>query len=84
MILAERPEALVIPEEAVMPMGERLLVNLVVDDKVELREVKLGKRFDGKVEVREGLVGGEVLISAGWQKVREGLPVRIKVVEPAP
>src|SRR3990167_3219713 len=81
---AERPEALVIPEEAVMPMGERLLVNLVVDDKVELREVKLGKRFDGKVEVREGLVGGEVLISAGWQKVREGLPVRIKVVEPAP
>ena len=61
MILAERPEALVIPEEAVMPMGERLLVNLVVDDKVELREVKLGKRFDGKVEVRNRMRrGGEV------------------------
>lgn len=84
VILAERPEALVIPEEAVMPVGERLLVNLVVGDKVELREVKLGKRFAGKVEVREGLSGGEVLISAGWQKVREGLQVRTKVVELAP
>jgi membrane fusion protein (multidrug efflux system) len=84
VILAERPTALVIPEEAVMPVGERLLVNLVVDGKVELREVKLGKRMDGKVEVREGLVGDETLISAGWQKVRAGIAVRTKVVEQTP
>jgi membrane fusion protein (multidrug efflux system) len=81
VILAERAEALVIPEEAVMPVGEQLLVNLVVDGKVDLREVKLGKRMDGKVEVREGLVGDETLISAGWQKVRAGMAVRSKVVE---
>jgi membrane fusion protein (multidrug efflux system) len=81
VILAERPEALVIPEEAVMPVGERLLVNLVVDGKVEVREVKLGKRTAGRVEVREGLVGDETLISAGWQKVRAGMAVRTKVVE---
>ncbi len=84
VILAERPAALVIPEEAVMPVGEHLLVNLVLDGKVERREVKLGKRLAGQVEVREGLQGGETLISAGWQKVREGMAVRTKVVEPAP
>lgn len=84
VILAERPNALVIPEEAIMPMGERLLVNLVVTGKVELREVKLGKRQAGKVEIIEGLQGDEVLISAGWQKVRDGMTVRSKVVEPAP
>ncbi|SDH14966.1 membrane fusion protein, multidrug efflux system [Pseudomonas benzenivorans] len=84
VILAERPAALVIPEEAVMPVGERLLVNLVLDGKVERREVKLGKRLAGQVEVREGLQGGETLISAGWQKVREGMAVRTKAVEPAP
>ncbi|WP_411186668.1 efflux RND transporter periplasmic adaptor subunit [Pseudomonas sp.] len=83
VILAERPNALVIPEEAVMPVGERLLVNLVVAGKVELREVKLGKRLDGKVEVVEGLQGDETLISAGWQKVRAGALVRTKVAEPA-
>ncbi|WP_298188256.1 efflux RND transporter periplasmic adaptor subunit [uncultured Pseudomonas sp.] len=84
VILAERPNALVIPEEAIMPMGEQRLVNLVVDGKVALREVVLGKRLDGKVEVVEGLQGDETLISAGWHKVRAGSPVRTKVVEPAP
>ncbi len=65
-----------IPEEAVMPQGDKLLVNLLVDGKVERREVTLGKRFDGLVEVREGLQGDETIISAGWQRVREGLAVR--------
>jgi len=83
VILAERPNALVIPEEAIMPVGDKLLVNLVVEGKVELREVKLGKRLAGKVEVLEGLQGDETLISAGWQKVRAGAPVRTKVVEQA-
>jgi len=84
VILAERPNALVIPEEAIMPVGEQLLVNLVVEGKVELREVKLGKRLAGKVEVLEGLQGDETLISAGWQKVRAGASVRTKVAEQAP
>ncbi|VXB80783.1 Efflux transporter periplasmic adaptor subunit [Pseudomonas sp. 8BK] len=84
VILAERPNALVIPEEAIMPVGDKLLVNLVVAGKVEVRELKLGKRLVGKVEVLEGLQGDETLISAGWQKVRAGAPVRTKVVEQAP
>lgn len=81
VILAERAAALVIPEEAVMPLGERLLVNLVVDGQVEQREVKLGKRMAGQVEVREGLQGDETLISAGWQKVKPGMAVRTKASE---
>jgi membrane fusion protein (multidrug efflux system) len=84
VILAERPAALVVPEEAVMPVGERLLVNLVLDGKVVQREVKLGKRLAGQVEVREGLHGDETLISAGWQKVNPGMAVRTKAPEPAP
>ncbi|MGE8496779.1 MAG: efflux RND transporter periplasmic adaptor subunit [Pseudomonas sp.] len=78
VILAERPGALVIPEEAVMPVGDQLLVNLVVDGKVDRREVKLGRRLDGGVEVVEGLQGDETLISAGWQKVNQGTAVRTK------
>jgi len=84
VILAQRPDALVIPEEAVMPVGERLLVNLVVDGQVQTREVRLGRRQAGWVEVREGLAGEETLISAGWQKVRPGMAVRTKVVERQP
>lgn len=81
VILAERPQALLIPEEAVMPLGERLLVNLVVDGRVEQREIKLGRRLGGRAEVREGLRGDETLISAGWQKVRQGMAVRTRPAE---
>ena len=78
VILAERPQALVIPEEAVMPLGSKLLVNLVVDGKVELREIQAGRRERGRVEVNAGLSGDETLISAGWQKVKPGMAVRSK------
>lgn len=77
VILAERPNALLIPEEAVMPMGQSLFVNLVVDGKVERRQIRIGQRLRGKAEVREGLQGDEQIISAGWQKVAPGREVRV-------
>ncbi|MWV13678.1 efflux RND transporter periplasmic adaptor subunit [Pseudomonas sp. R-28-1W-6] len=76
VILAERPQALLIPEEAVMPMGQLQFVNLVVDGKVERRQIRIGQRLRGKAEVVEGLQGDETLISAGWQKVAPGREVR--------
>ncbi|MBD9415951.1 efflux RND transporter periplasmic adaptor subunit [Pseudomonas sp. PDM16] len=76
VILAERPKALVIPEEAVMPMGQLLFVNLVVDGKVERRQIRIGQRLRGRAEVVEGLQGDETVISAGWQKVGPGDEVR--------
>lgn len=76
VILAERPQALLIPEEAVMPMGQLLFVNLVVDGKVERRQIRIGQRQRGRAEVVEGLAGDEMLISAGWQKVAPGREVR--------
>ncbi|GLZ86797.1 MexH family multidrug efflux RND transporter periplasmic adaptor subunit [Metapseudomonas resinovorans] len=76
VILAERPQALLIPEEAVMPVGQQLFVNLVVGGKVERRAIKIGQRLRGKAEVREGLQGNEQVITAGWQKVSPGLEVR--------
>lgn len=77
VILAERPNALLIPEEAVMPVGQALFVNLVVDGKVERRQIRIGQRLRGKAEVREGLQGDERIISAGWQKVAPGREVRV-------
>lgn len=78
VILAERPQALLIPEEAVMPVGDKQMVSLVVDGKVEVREIQLGRRQAGQVEVRRGVSLGDTLISAGWQKVRPGMAVRTK------
>ena len=69
-------EALVIPEEALTPEAERQYVFVVRDGKVERREVRIGGRSPGNVEVLAGLSPGERVIIEGTQKVRDGAPVR--------
>ncbi|MCU9948415.1 efflux RND transporter periplasmic adaptor subunit [Pseudomonas sp. PDM13] len=76
VILEERPDALLIPEEAVIPVGQQLFVAIVVDGKVERRQIRIGQRQRGKAEVREGLQGNEQVITAGWQKAGPGQEVR--------
>jgi membrane fusion protein (multidrug efflux system) len=69
-------ESLVIPEEALTPEAERQFVFVVRDGKAERREVRIGGRRPGSVEVLAGLAAGEQVIVEGTQKVRDGVPVR--------
>ncbi len=70
-------DALVIPEEALSPEAERQYVFVVNDDKVERREVRIGSRRPGSVEIVGGLNAGEQVIVEGTQKVRDGATVRV-------
>ncbi|PTU73520.1 efflux RND transporter periplasmic adaptor subunit [Pseudomonas mangrovi] len=81
VILAERPDALVVPEEALVPRGDKTQLALVEDGKAVFREVRSGRRKDGWVEIVEGLDAAEQVISAGWQKVSQGSEVRVRRVE---
>jgi membrane fusion protein (multidrug efflux system) len=65
-------EALVIPEEALSPEAERQYVYVVSDGKVSRREVRIGGRQPGTVEIITGLSAGERVIVEGTQKVRDG------------
>ena len=69
-------EALVIPEEALTPEAERQYVFVVADGKAERREVRIGGRRPGTVEIVAGLAAGELVVIEGTQKVRNGGPVR--------
>jgi membrane fusion protein (multidrug efflux system) len=69
-------EALVIPEEALTPEAERQFVFVVSDGKAERREVRIGGRRPGSVEVLAGLSAGERVVVEGTQKVRDGATVR--------
>ncbi len=69
-------EALVIPEEALSPEAERQYVYVVADGKVSRREVRIGGRRPGSVEVLSGLTAGERVVVEGTQKVRDGAMVR--------
>lgn len=68
--------SLVIPEEALTPEAERQFVFVVADGKAERREVRIGERRPGTVEVLAGLRADERVIVEGTQKVRDGAAVR--------
>lgn len=86
LILERNPrDAIVISEEAIVPKGDKTFV-FVVDTSVqpyvvENREVMLGRRVAGRVEIREGLAVDELIVSHGTLKVRPGSAVAIKATD---
>jgi membrane fusion protein (multidrug efflux system) len=77
-------DAIMIPEAALMPEQSRQFLYVVEDGRAIRREVRIGRREPGRVEVVAGLAPGERVIVEGTQKVREGGPVRELAREQAP
>ncbi len=73
---------LVVPEQAIIPERGSMFVFVVAGGEVERREVEIGRRSPGEVEITGGLVAGERVIIEGTQKVRAGTAVT--EFEPAP
>jgi membrane fusion protein (multidrug efflux system) len=77
-VLKEDVEALMIPEQAIVPERSNQYVYVVgADNVVERREVRSGRRRPGEVEILEGLEPGDRVITEGTQKVRPGQQVEI-------
>jgi len=70
------PDAIVIPEQAIWPIGQDKTVYVVVDGKAEQRVVKVGERTPGAVEITDGLAAGETIVIAGQMKLFDGASVR--------
>lgn len=86
----ERADALVVPEEAIVPQGNNPYVLQVVPAEAgqgataRRVPVRLGLRREGVVEVTEGLRAGDTVVTAGQQRVaRDGVPVRVAGPQPA-
>ena len=77
VITDRRDQAIVVPEQAIVPRGDRFFVYRVVDGRAALTAVKLGLRSFGRVEIVEGLAAGESIITAGQLKVQDGSAVRL-------
>lgn len=78
LVLAERGEALMVPEEALVPGGQEMAVWKVVEGKAQRTPVKTGLRREAQVEVLEGLQAGDIVVTAGQVRLsRDGMPVRI-------
>jgi membrane fusion protein (multidrug efflux system) len=75
LLFGERKGVLMLPEQAVVP-GAQPSVFKVVDGKAVATNVGLGVRRAAQVEVVAGLVAGDVVVTAGQLKLRDGVPVR--------
>lgn len=79
-----RENAQVVPEEAIVPQAGKQFVFRLVDGpdhdtRIAQRvEVQLGLRSPGRVEVTSGLHPGDLIVTAGQQRIgKDGTPVRI-------
>jgi membrane fusion protein (multidrug efflux system) len=79
-----RPRAVVIPEDALVPLQGSTFVWVVLDGKAVRRPVTPGVRSPGFVEVRTGVEAGEQVVVGGQERLFDGAPVAPTVVERVP
>src|SRR6267378_3398882 len=84
LVTAVRPKAIIIPEEAVVPAEGANAVWVVVEGKANRRQVELGVRTPGFVEVTKGVNSGEQVVVGGLELLAPGAPVMPRVVERGP
>ena len=73
----DNKDAIVVPEEALFPVGDDKYVYKVVDNKAQRQKVEIGQRREGRVEVVNGLAREDVVVTAGVIKLREGVGVTV-------
>lgn len=76
-LLKSPREAVGIPETAIVPEGRKQFVFVVNGDSVEKREISIGARRPGDMEVTQGLKQGEKVVVQGTMMVRDGGPVSV-------
>lgn len=69
--------AIVVPETALVPVGQDHFVYRVVNDKAVLTKVKVGQRRQGRVEIVDGLAQDAIIVIEGAVKLRDGAQVRV-------
>ena len=77
---ATRPDAVVVPEDAVLSLQGARVVWVVKDGKADRREVALGVRTPGFVEITRGVQANEQVVVGGAERLQPGAPVIATVV----
>lgn len=80
LVVGRREQAVVVSEAAIVPALDRYSVFAVDGDRARKRDVKLGVRLPGKVEIVTGLEAGQAIVVSGQQKLVDGS--RIAPAEP--
>jgi len=69
--------AVIVPESALVPRGNDLLVYKTDNGRALEIKVRTGRRVSGFVEIVEGIAAGEQVVTAGQQRLHDGASVEI-------
>jgi membrane fusion protein, multidrug efflux system len=86
VVFAVREGAVVVPEEALVPVGSKQMIYKVAEGadgkKVSQRlEARIGLRLQGKVEILEGLKPGDTVVTAGHARLLRGDGIALRVID---
>jgi membrane fusion protein (multidrug efflux system) len=76
-VIYDEVEQLGVPESSITIQGNTAFVYVVKDEKVEKKNIEIGKRNFGKVSVLSGVTEGDQIVSEGVSKVRDKGKVKI-------
>jgi membrane fusion protein (multidrug efflux system) len=86
IVFGTREQAITVPEEALVPMGDQQFLIKVVDgaggSKLGQRmPARIGVRRAGRVEILEGLKAGDIVVVAGQGRLMRGEPQPVRIVQ---
>ena len=85
-VFATRAQAVVVPEQALVPLGERQFVFKVVDAEgggqlAQRVPVRVGLRLAGQVELLEGVAEGDLVVTAGQARIAREASAPVRVID---
>jgi len=75
LTVAERADALFVPETALLRVGERSYVFVADDGTARRVQVETGVVDGGRIEVRGDVAAGQQVVTAGLEKLRDGTAI---------
>jgi membrane fusion protein (multidrug efflux system) len=77
LVTQTRRDAMIVPEEALVPQGTDNYIFRIADGKAARVKVETGQRRDGKVEIVSGVGKDDTVVTAGQARLRDGTQVTV-------
>lgn len=80
LITDEKPNAIQVPTEAVVPDMDEKRLWLAHNGRAVLVPVETGTRTETTVEVTSGISVGDTVLTSGLMQLRQNMPVRVNII----
>jgi membrane fusion protein, multidrug efflux system len=76
-----RPNAVVVPEDALLPMQGSTFIWAIKEGKADRRQVSVGVRTAGWAEIQGGVEAGDSVVVGGGERLFPGAPVMARLLD---